>query len=408
MFYNLSLLFFSWGIHLAAFFGHSKAKKIVVGNRGWQSNLRNINPEKRKVIWFHAASLGEFEQGRPLLEKFKKEQEQYFILLSFFSPSGYEIHKNYAKADHICYLPLDTKQNAKKFLSIVQPEMAIFIKYEFWFNYLKQLQKRNSKSYLVSGIFNKNFIFFQWYGGWFRNKLDLFEHFFLQDEYSKLLLEKVGLKNCTVTGDTRFDRVIELRKTEFNKPLIERFCTNKKVMILGSAWEKEMEFARKFSEESEEWFFIIAPHEINSEKIDSYLQSLKVRGIKLSNSSDSQNLSEYKVLVIDQIGLLSKIYRFANVAFIGGGFGKGIHNLLEAAVYEVPVIFGPNYSFFKEAKDLIACGGGFSISNYAEFQQIVSTLSKEENIQKAASASKKYVLSEAGATNKIYAALTRS
>jgi len=400
-FYQAFIHLFIWGFKLAALFGHAKAKKILEGQQNWFERLKKVIPENRKIIWFHAASLGEFEQARPLIETYKNQGKDYFILLSFFSPSGYEVRKNYASADHVFYLPLDTQKNAAKLASLAKFELVVFVKYEFWFNHLKALKENGIKTVLISAIFRKNQLFFKWYGGWFRKQLEAFHHFFVQDQRSVKLLQKIGIRHCSQVGDSRFDQVLAIRKQAFHSSEIESFCSNEKVLIFGSSWEKEEEFAIRLSREKLDWKIIIAPHEIQTSKVNRMLTKSALKSIKWSAVNKKQDLSSYRFLVIDEIGMLSKLYRFATLAFIGGGFGKGIHNLAEAAVYGTAVIFGPKYGNFKEAKDLIECGGGFSVNNYSQFLVKLQELSHEKNRLQASINAKKYIESKSGASEKI-------
>jgi len=402
IFYTLSIQLYFLAISLTALFGKKKAKQWLNGRQKWQEKLEGVILTDKSVAWFHAASLGEFEQARSLIEKVKKEQPHYFILLTFFSPSGYEVRKDYSKADFVCYLPLDTIKNAKKFLKIVQPKIAVFVKYEFWFNLLKVLNKQEINTILISGIFRENQHFFKAYGGWFRKHLKAFNHFYVQNEISQQLLEGIGHTNVSVVGDTRFDRVVSLAEEKYEDQRFESFSENNKVIVFGSSWSTENEVAIELSKLGGEEKIIIAPHEINASKIEKLKQALDGQVSLFSETKEDQDLSGFKVLIIDQIGLLSKIYRFASIAVIGGGFGAGIHNTLEAAVYGCSVLFGPNYQKFQEAQDLLKKGGAYSAKDKTELlEQIQQLLNDDEKNEHVAKLAQDYVKGNAGATTKI-------
>ena len=399
--YSFSILLYSFIINVAALLGNKKATLWIGGRKNWKENLVALNPEKRKLTWLHVASLGEFEQARPIIEQIKKTEPEEFILVSFFSPSGYEIRKNYDLADKVIYLPADTQQNAKKFLKLIQPHRIIFIKYEFWFNYLNQISIENIECYLICGIFRKNQHFFKSYGGWFRRHLAAFHHFFVQNEESFRLLNSIGFKNASITGDTRLDRVLAISKESFSEERFESFSKDSKVLIFGSSWEKENELAVHFSKKNPSIKIIIAPHEINSTKIKSLREQFSTSCKLLSETNPNEDLSLLKVLIIDQIGLLAKLYRYGNFAFIGGGFGSGIHNTLEAVIYGCPVLFGPNYKKFQEAYDLLEIGAGFCVNNQEEFYTTMTLLKDEPYYQKAVLNTTNYVAQNLGATTKI-------
>lgn len=405
-FYTLSIRFYALLIGIAALFNNKKAKQWKEGRNNWEATLAQKIKTKKAVIWFHAASLGEFEQARPLIEKIKKEKAEYFILLTFFSPSGFEIRKNYDQADAVCYLPLDTPYNAKKFIVLINPELTVFIKYEFWFNYLNQLQKKGKKTVLVSGIFRPTQHFFRWYGSWFRKQLSVFNTFFLQNTASEKLLHSIAYHNTLVTGDTRFDRVYQLAQEVFENKTMEQFCNKQKTLIVGSSWEKENEFARRIAEDTPNLKLIIAPHEVQKSKVLALKNSFDNKVILWSEIKESTSISDFNVLIIDQIGMLSKIYRYATIALIGGGFGAGIHNILEAAVYGCPVVFGPRYKKFTEAVELIELKGAFSIKDYNSFKNCIQQLISNQTLyQKASTAAESYVSKNAGASQQIYQSL---
>ncbi len=399
--YSFSIFVYSLLIKIASYF----SKKAKLRNDGVKLTfeiLKNFN--SKKTIWFHCASLGEFEQGRPLIEKIKSENPEYQIAISFFSPSGYEVRKNYEFADVVFYLPSDTQKNAQKLIKLLNPELVIFVKYEFWYWILKELKKQNIPTYLVSGIFRNKQIFFKAYGGFYRKILLNFKHLFIQNEESKLLLESINIKNTTVAGDTRFDRVLEISKNKKSFPIIESFTKNKLVFIAGSSWKKDEEIIFNFinNYEKENMKFIIAPHEIKKENIER-IKSLTNKKTILFSEAKIDNVKEATVLIIDNIGMLSSLYSYADIAYIGGGFGAGIHNTLEAAVYGIPLIFGKIYHKFNEAKELIKRNAAFSINNEIEFNSIVNNLVSEKSFRKqVGEKAADYIQENIGASNKIF------
>lgn len=375
----------------------------------WKTNavLREKIDRNAKYIWFHASSLGEFEQGRPMIEKIKAAHPEYKVLLTFFSPSGYEVRKNYNGADVICYLPFDTPYRVKKFVNLANPSIAVFIKYEFWGNYLGELKRRNIPVYIISAIFRPEQLFFQWYGKPYRKMLNCFNHLFVQDERSKDLLNEYGVTNVTVTGDTRFDRVLDVRRQARDIPVVDRFVKNKQgepmlTLVAGSSWPQDEEILLRYFNEHPEMKLIIAPHEIHREHL-MYIESLLKRpSIRLSEAAADSQLAGKDCLIVDSFGQLSSIYRYGQIAYIGGGFGTGIHNTLEAAVYGGPVLFGPKYQKFKEAKDLIAVGGGFSVANEKEFcAKMDELLTYREVLDASGKAAGNFVCQNAGATDKV-------
>lgn len=376
----------------------------------WKTNsiLREKIDRNAKYIWFHASSLGEFEQGRPMMEKIKADHPEYKILLTFFSPSGYEVRKNYNGADVICYLPFDTPFRVKKFLNLANPAIAVFIKYEFWGNYLHELKRRNVPVYIISSIFRRDQLFFQWFGSPYRKMLYCFTHLFVQDDRSAELLKEFGITNVTVTGDTRFDRVLDVRKQARELPHVEHFVYGEdgmriSTLIAGSSWPQDEEILIPYFNEHPEMKLIIAPHEIHREHL-MYIESLLKRpSVRLSEVMQDESLLEGKdCLIVDSFGLLSSIYRYGTIAYIGGGFGAGIHNTLEAAVYGIPVIFGPKYQKFKEAKDLIKVGGGFSVSDKQSFyDKMDELLTYREVLEAAGNSAGNFVNSNVGATDMV-------
>ncbi len=410
--YTLSIHLYNLAIRIAALF-NTKAKLWVKGREDifqkLEADFKNRN-NAPTLVWVHCASLGEFEQGRPLIEQIRREKDVK-ILLTFFSPSGYEIRKNYDNADYIYYLPADTQINAKKFISIVKPDIAIFVKYEFWFNYLNQLKKQQIPTYLVCGIFRENQHFFKNYGSWFRKQLSAFTHFYLQDGNSENQLKRIGYNNTTVAGDTRFDRVVEIAKNTKAIELVKHFVSDKKIIIAGSTWQEDINILARIKFQQAGYKMIIAPHEIAEENIRSTMSqfhnlfSLGTKVIRYSQATE-ETVVAADVLIIDNIGMLSSLYQYGTIAFIGGGFGKGIHNILEAATFALPVIFGPNYHKFNEAKELIQKGGAYSISSYDALQKTINSLNNSGVLRMASFEAKNYVVSHAGATDKILNTLT--
>ena len=405
--YSLAIHFYAFIIALISPF-HKKARIMRLGQWKTNSILREKIDRNAKYIWFHASSLGEFEQGRPMMEKIKAEHPEYKILLTFFSPSGYEVRKNYNGADVICYLPFDTPYRVKKFLNLANPSIAVFIKYEFWGNYLQELKHRNIPVYIISSIFRRDQLFFQWFGYPYRKMLYCFTHLFVQDDRSKELLNEFGIRNVTVTGDTRFDRVLDVRNQARELPNVERFvCEGGEekhfTLIAGSSWPQDEEILIPYFNAHPEIKLIIAPHEIHREHL-MYIESLLKRpSVRLSDvKQDPFSLEGKDCLIIDSFGLLSSIYRYGTIAYIGGGFGAGIHNTLEAAVYGIPVLFGPKYQKFKEAKDLIKVGGGFSVSDKQSFcEKMDELLTYHEVLEAAGESAGQFVNGNAGATDKI-------
>ena len=399
--YTLAIHLYALSVEIMSFFNR-KARMTRMGQ--WYTNgiLRKKIDRNAKYIWFHAASLGEFEQGRPMMETIRKRYPEYKILLTFFSPSGYEVRKNYEGAEVICYLPFDTPFKVRKFINLANPSIAVFIKYEFWLNYLTELKKRNIKIYLISAIFRPGQLFFKWYGKWYLKALKCYERLFVQDEASKKLLAGFGIENVEVCGDTRFDRVLEIRNNARLLPEVEIFAQgNRKVLIAGSSWPEDEEIIISYFNTHPGIKLIIAPHEIHRAHL-LYIQSLLLRpSIRLSEA-DGEMLLTRDCLIIDSFGMLSSIYRYGDIAYIGGGFGKGIHNTLEAGVYGIPVIFGPKYQKFKEAHGFIACGGGFAVDNSpAFFHCMDNLLSDTAFLHKAGTAAGNFVHQNAGATEKI-------
>jgi 3-deoxy-D-manno-octulosonic-acid transferase len=403
-FYNIGVLLYAAIIHLASLF-NAKAKLWVQGRKNIFEKIKaEISPSPSPRIWFHCASLGEFEQGRPIIERIKKEYPHYQVVISFFSPSGYEIRKNYSGADNVFYLPIDTKKNAKKLIEIINPQIAFFIKYEFWYHYIHELKKQAIPIYLISALFRKNQIFFKPYGALYRSILDCYNYIFVQDDISMELLLELGYKNICVSGDTRYDRVWEIANQAKQLDLIEQFKSDKKIIVAGSTWQQEEQLIAGYIERKGFTHkFVIAPHNISENHLLQierlYKQHKCIRYSKVSRVS----IAQYEILIIDNIGLLSSLYKYADVAIIGGGFGSGLHNILEAVVYGCPVVFGPKYYRFPEAVDLLNAGGACSVRNGDEIANDITFLSAPENKEYLHTICKNFVESRRGATNKIFA-----
>lgn len=390
------------GVAIASLF-NKKVKKMWAGERQAVKVLKEkVDPEAR-YIWFHAASLGEFEQGRPLIEHLRETHPEYKILLTFFSPSGYEVRKNYEGADIICYLPLDTIRNARRFLRAVKPVMAFFIKYEFWYNYLHILQHRGVPTYSVSSIFRPDQIFFQWYGRQYGRVLKCFTHFFVQNMESKALLAKLGITDVDVVGDTRFDRVLQIKEASKQLPIVEQFTAHaQKVFVAGSSWLPDEEIFIKYFDIHKDWKLIIAPHVISDEHLSQIFELLKGRRVVRYTEATEENVKDAEVLIIDCFGLLSSIYHYGTVSYVGGGFGVGIHNVLEAAVWDIPVVFGPNNKHFQEAQGLMLVQGGFEIKDYQSFRDLIMRFETDASfLQNAGENAGAFVKSRAGATAKV-------
>lgn len=418
MIYNIVIYFVLWGIAIASLF-NEKVRKMWRGEREAFKILKQKVDPNAKYIWFHAASLGEFEQGRPLMERIRKDYPQYKILLTFYSPSGYEVRKNYEGADIICYMPVDTRLNAIRFLRLVRPVMAFFIKYEFWSNFLHILKYRNIPTYSVSSIFREDQVFFKWYGRSYAGVLKCFTRFFVQNEESKRLLEGIGITAVDVVGDTRFDRVLQIKEAAKQLPICEAFRTGVassqsaevphhdfKVFVAGSSWPPDENIFIPFFNEHKDWRLLIAPHVIAEEHLKLILSLIKGKKVVRYTQTTPEEAAEADVLIIDCFGLLSSMYNYGDVAYIGGGFGVGIHNTLEAAVWNMPVIFGPNNKKFQEAQGLLKSGGGFEINTYEDFSGLMSSLMNDETfLKQAGDKTGAFVAHLAGATDKVLASV---
>ena len=418
MIYNIVIYFVLWGIAIASLF-NEKVRKMWRGEREAFKILKQKVDPNAKYIWFHAASLGEFEQGRPLMERIRKDYPQYKILLTFYSPSGYEVRKNYEGADIICYMPVDTRLNAIRFLRLVRPVMAFFIKYEFWSNFLHILKHRNIPTYSVSSIFREDQVFFKWYGRNYAGVLKCFTRFFVQNEESKRLLEGIGITAVDVVGDTRFDRVLQIKEAAKHLPICEAFRTGVassqsadvphhdfKVFVAGSSWPPDENIFIPFFNEHKDWRLLIAPHVIAEEHLKLILSLIKGKKVVRYTQTTPEETADADVLIIDCFGLLSSMYNYGDVAYIGGGFGVGIHNTLEAAVWNMPVIFGPNNKKFQEAQGLLKSGGGFEINTYEDFSGLMSSLMNDETfLKQAGDKAGAFVAHLAGATDKVLASV---
>ena len=459
--YNIAIYIYLIGVAIGSLF-NKKIKKMWRGEREAVDLLKEKVDPTAKYVWFHAASLGEFEQGRPLIEQLKATHPEYKILLTFFSPSGYEVRKNYEGADIVCYLPLDTIRNARRFLRAVHPVMAFFIKYEFWYNYLHILRHRGVPVYSVSSIFRPGQVFFKWYGRNYAKVLHCITHFFVQNEVSLQLLKGIGIDEATVVGDTRFDRVLQIKEQAKELPIVEAFkgingkgdackddlsedackgalsedackdnlsedackrvlsedackgdlsengckealsengCKGCKVFVAGSSWQPDEDIFIRFFNDHPDWKLIIAPHVIGEDHLAYILDKLQMKAVRYTQATE-QSAAEARCLIIDCFGLLSTIYRYGEIAYVGGGFGVGIHNVPEAAVWGVPVLFGPNNKRFQEAQDLLACKGSFEVTDYDSFNTIISHLISDDQFrQQCGEASANYVKSRSGATD---------
>ena len=401
MLYNLVIYLYLWGVIFLSLFNRKVRKMWLGENRTFDILKEEVDPDA-SYVWFHAASLGEFEQGRPLIERIRSRYPSYKILLTFFSPSGYEVRKNYEGADIICYLPIDTPLNAIRFLRLVRPVMAFFIKYEFWSNYLHILKYRHVPTYSVSSVFRPDQVFFQWYGATYKSVLRCFTHFFVQNEESRDLLESIHIDAVDVVGDTRFDRVLAIKEAAKQLPLVETFVgKHAPVFVAGSSWPPDEDIFIRFFNLHKEWKLIIAPHVISEDHLRQITSKLQRKVVRYTQATP-ETVAEADCLIIDCFGLLSSIYHYGHVAYVGGGFGVGIHNTLEAAVWDVPVIFGPNNKKFVEARGLLATGGGFEISDYDDFSTLMRLfMSSKTFVTEVGAKAGAYVQSLAGASDKI-------
>ena len=400
--YNLVISIAGFFLKIVALFS-PKIKLFVEGRKNVFSILEEKIKPSDKTIWFHSASLGEYEQGLPVIEKIKEKYPSHKIIVTFFSPSGYEVRKNNTVADVTVYLPLDSKSNAKRFLKLVHPEFVFFIKYEFWLNYLKELEKSKTPTYLISGIFRDSQMFFKWYGGFYRNALKAFTYFFVQNESSKQKIETIGFKNVIISGDTRFDRVAAILERDNTLDYIENFKNNQPIIVIGSSWPKdEALIAEYINQAPDNIKFIIAPHNIKTDQI-AVLKSLLTKSTILYSEKEEKDLSNYNVFIIDTIGLLTKIYSYAAIAYVGGGFGNpGIHNILEPATFGIPIVIGPNFANFAEAVSLVELEGCVSVSTFNELKTVFDRLLNDAAFFKEKSKiCKSFIQENKGATDTI-------
>lgn len=379
--YNIIVQIANFSLKIVALFS-PKIKLFIYGRKPVFEILKKKIKPSDKTIWFHAASLGEYEQGLPVIEKIKEKYPSHKIIITFFSPSGYEVRKNNLVADVTVYLPLDTKKNATNFISLIHPDLVFFIKYEYWPNYLNQLRKHEIPTYLISGIFRKNQMFFKWYGGFYRKALDTFSYFFVQNDVSKKLLLQIGKTKVSVSGDTRFDRVATILEKDNSLDFISRFKNDTLTVVIGSSWPKDESLLVDFiNQTSQKIKFIIAPHNIKTEQIQELKNSISKKAV-LFSEKENKNLADFDVFIIDTIGILTKIYSYADIAYVGGGFGNpGVHNILEPATFGVPIVIGPNYSHFAEATALVDLGGCISISTKSELLDAFSNLIANDDIR---------------------------
>lgn len=387
-------------MRLAALF-HPKARRWVDGRRQWRVRYTRAFEKKGRVLWVHAASLGEFEQGRPVIEVFREKYPGWQIVLTFFSPSGYEIRKNYPLADFVCYLPADTRRNARDFLDLIQPDAAVFVKYEFWAGYLSELKRRRTPTLLVSALFRPGQPFFRWYGAFWRRMLGCFSHIFVQNETSARLLDGIGVPHYTVAGDTRVDRVLKLAENAPENGVVRAFAGNSPVFIAGSSWEADEAVFLPVLQQAafQHYKIIIAPHEPSEKHLSQLIARLHRPFVRYSACTAA--VPEADILLIDNVGLLNTLYRYGSVAFIGGGFGKGIHNTLEPAAFGLPVLFGPRYEKFEEARQMVACGGAFAVRDAAELQNVLEKLQDRTIYEKASASTRAYLAESRGATERV-------
>lgn len=394
--YTFFIRFYWCLLHVVALF-NAKAKLFVNGRKDWLVKLKT-ELEEGEYIWFHCASLGEFEQGRPVIEAIYASYPTYKIIVTFFSPSGFEVRKNYSKAQIVMYLPLDTPYNAKEFLEVVKPKAVFFVKYEFWHHYLNEVSKRGIPLFLVSGIFRANQVQFKWYGIFFLRTLKKFQHFFLQDTTSEELLRNKGLLNTSVSGDTRFDRVVQTLSESKNYPLIEHFLNGKECVVFGSSWSEDLNVYQSFVNDTLNYKYIIAPHEIGESTLVEIEKRMVKKTIRYTSITSEMDLKEYDVLILDTIGMLANVYTYASITYVGGAFGSGLHNILEAATFGKPIVFGPKYLKFKEARDLVHLGGAISVKNELEFIAAMTLLLNKEKRDEVGQICSNYTIKNQGAT----------
>ena len=399
--YNICIALYAQIAKIIALW-NPKAKQWVEGRKDiFEHMARKINKADR-IIWLHVASLGEFEQGRPIIEQIRKEHPEYKILLTFFSPSGYEIRKNYEGADYIFYLPIDTPLNVKRFLDIAHPEIAIFVKYEFWLNYLYELKARNVRTFVISAIFRADSVFFKWYGSRWRQALDSYEQIFVQNEESQALLHKIGFDNVIIAGDTRFDRVAAIAQAAKKIDIVERFKADSRLFVAGSTWGPDEDILQELINSNPQIKFVIAPHEMNEGRIGKIIEATKGGAVRYTQCNEQTTFDGTQVLILDTVGILSSVYGYALWSYIGGGFGVGIHNTLEAATFALPIAFGPNYKKFKEARDMVALGVATKVESAEELQKWFTPLrDSEQTLRQVSTTAKEYTSKHQGATSLI-------
>jgi 3-deoxy-D-manno-octulosonic-acid transferase len=402
--YLVSIYLFRLVLEVGYLFSQ-KAKSWIEGRKNWKNKLQSHSfPPGEKRVWIHCASLGEFEQGRPLIEKLKAENPSVQIILSFFSPSGYEIRKDYPMADLVCYLPLDTPRNSHLFLEILQPDLAVFVKYEFWYFYLNRLHQKGIPTILVSALFRSDQHFFKPYGSFFKRMLFFFDHIFVQNKSSAQLLAQASITHHSLAGDTRVDRVLQLAEEKKTFPRVQAFTGQAPVLVAGSTWPPDEELLLPFLTKDlpAHWKCIIAPHEIDEGHIQKIEQGLSGQSVRYALLSEENKAKDHRFLIIDNIGMLASLYQYGKIAYIGGGFGRGIHNTLEPITFGLPVLFGPNYHKFEEALSLVKQGGAFPIESYEQLKQAFEQLTKPEMLAQASQQARQYILSNQGATEQIY------
>lgn len=396
--YNFGLTFYVWIVRLVAP-RHRKAHLWIEGRRDLYRRMAETIDPAARIVWVHVASLGEFEQGRPIIEQIRKSHPEYKILLTFFSPSGYEIRKDYKGVDYIFYLPIDTPRNARRFLDAAHPEIAVFVKYEFWLNLLGELRRRKIRSYIVSAIFRRNSIFFRFYGGMWRQALESFDTMFVQNDESKRLLAELGFDNVLVAGDTRFDRVAEIARAAKRIDIVERFRGDARLFVAGSTWGPDEELLIRLMNENPDVKFVVAPHEMDEGRIARLMAETKGGVLRYTQCTARTGYGSRQLLILDTVGLLSSVYGYATWSYIGGGFGVGIHNTLEAATFGLPVAFGPNYAKFKEARDLVTLGAAKPVQHYDELRSwFIPLRDNDEFLQKTRRMAKDYTTRHQGAT----------
>lgn len=409
MVYDIALKLYSTVAAIVGLF-NKKARLWHKGRVALMETIESSVVGGEDIIWFHCASLGEFEQGRPLMERYRRENPSYKVLVTFFSPSGYEVRKGYDGADYIFYLPIDTRKNAKRFVEAVRPKIAIFVKYEFWKNYLEELRKNNAKVYIISAIFRPGQLFFHSYGRLYRKQLSCFDYLFVQNRQSKDLLSTIGIENVIVSGDTRFDRVYEIASGVTPVEKIASFCDDRRIFIAGSTWERDDQVVMAIAKENPQIKYIIAPHELPLSKIVRLKESFEKMGRKVKRYTEiaaGEDLSSYDILILDTIGILSSVYQYGSWGYIGGGFGVGIHNILEAATFAMPIMIGPNYGKFREALNLVAIGGAISIATKGEAVERFSHISQKEQQSKMAEICRQYIEDNRGACDKIMSVINQ-